>query len=121
MYVGRIMDETDPAGLRSATASLYEGPAFRPVPDPRSRRDRSSSRAIPSPISPPSGCVFRTRCPMAIAKCAEAVPPMRETEPGRSVACIRDEEPNGRASGFVDLRALERWRPPDTNENERTM
>ena len=63
-----------------------------PVPDP----DRKGKRIvlqgdIPSPINPPSGCVFRTRCPYAISECAERVPELREIAPGRFKACIRDD------------------------------
>ena len=46
---------------------------------------------IPSPIAPPSGCVFRTRCPHAIDACAQHVPTLDEVEPGRWSACIRKE------------------------------
>ncbi len=46
---------------------------------------------IPSPASPPSGCVFRTRCPFAIDDCAKVVPPLRELAPGHFKACIRDD------------------------------
>ena len=46
---------------------------------------------IPSPVDPPSGCVFRTRCPYAIDACAATVPPLREVAPGRFKACIRDD------------------------------
>ena len=45
---------------------------------------------IPSPLAPPSGCVFRTRCPLAVEACASAVPPMREAGDGHRFACLRD-------------------------------
>jgi peptide/nickel transport system ATP-binding protein len=46
---------------------------------------------IPSPANPPSGCVFRTRCPFAIEDCARVVPELREVAPDHSKACIRDD------------------------------
>jgi oligopeptide/dipeptide ABC transporter ATP-binding protein len=46
---------------------------------------------IPSPAAPPSGCVFRTRCPHALPACVEQVPALRELAPGRRAACIRDD------------------------------
>ena len=69
--------------------------ATAPIPDPKARRERIVLQGdIPSPLNPPSGCVFRTRCPSAIAACAETVPPLVEAD-GRAVACIRDAELNG--------------------------
>jgi peptide/nickel transport system ATP-binding protein len=47
---------------------------------------------IPSPINPPSGCVFRTRCPHAIAACAEIIPPTDHLGGDHHVACIRHNE-----------------------------
>jgi oligopeptide/dipeptide ABC transporter ATP-binding protein len=47
---------------------------------------------LPSPIAPPSGCVFRTRCPAAQERCAAVVPPLEQPDPGREVACIRWRE-----------------------------
>jgi len=63
-----------------------------PVPDPEieSLRDRTILFGdIPSPTNPPSGCVFRTRCPLADEECATTVPPLREVSPGKNVACIK--------------------------------
>lgn len=63
-----------------------------PVPDPVVERTRSRIVLLgdaPSPISPPSGCHFRTRCPLAVADCAAAVPEPVAVGPGRTVACIR--------------------------------
>jgi oligopeptide/dipeptide ABC transporter ATP-binding protein len=46
---------------------------------------------IPSPADPPSGCVFRTRCPFALPRCAQEVPVLRDTGGGGSFACLRDD------------------------------
>jgi peptide/nickel transport system ATP-binding protein len=48
---------------------------------------------IPSPVNPPSGCVFRTRCPYAIEACSETRPEPRDMGGGRLKACIRDDIP----------------------------
>ena len=94
MYLGRIM-ETAPA------AELYRSPqhpyteallSAAPVPDPTVRRDRIILEGdIPSPINPPSGCVFRTRCPYATADCAGVIPELRRVGPDHAKACIRDD------------------------------
>lgn len=60
-----------------------------PIPDPEVRKEAKNmlSGEIPSPVNPPSGCHFRTRCPYASEKCAKEVPELKEAEPGRLVAC----------------------------------
>jgi oligopeptide/dipeptide ABC transporter ATP-binding protein len=91
MYLGRIM-EIAPA------RSLYANPVHpyteallsgAPVPDPTAKRQRIILEGdIPSPIIPPSGCVFRTRCRLAKPECATTVPPLREVGPRHFSACI---------------------------------
>jgi peptide/nickel transport system ATP-binding protein len=64
-----------------------------PEPDPDRRRHRIiPAGEIPSAAAPPSGCVFRTRCPHAIAECAAVVPPLRKVGEDHYAACIRHEE-----------------------------
>jgi len=61
-----------------------------PVPDPAveaSRAFRPVAGEVPSPINPPSGCVFHPRCPIAVAECKELRPELRELRPGHWVAC----------------------------------
>ena len=60
-----------------------------PIPDPKYRKDQKDmlTGEIPSPVNPPSGCHFRTRCPYATERCAKEVPQLHEVEPGRTVAC----------------------------------
>jgi peptide/nickel transport system ATP-binding protein len=103
MYLGKLCEigPTDVVYRRPAhpyTAALL---AAAPVPDPDVRRvgDRSSGDAsrrtlageVPSPVDPPSGCRFRTRCPRADQRCADEEPEMRtlpdDADPGRFVAC----------------------------------
>ncbi len=66
-----------------------------PIPDPKLARQRNIDALrgeIPSPINPPSGCPFRTRCRFAKERCAEVLPPLETIEGGRLVACIRWRE-----------------------------
>jgi peptide/nickel transport system ATP-binding protein len=94
MYLGRIMEV-------STSQELYLNPkhpyteallSAAPIADPTIKRDRIILQGdIPSPINPPSGCVFRTRCRYALEECSKAVPPLREVAPGHFKACIRDD------------------------------
>lgn len=66
-----------------------------PLPDPERKKGAKNmlTGEIPSPVNPPSGCHFRTRCPYATTKCAEIAPELKEVEPGRFVAChLMDEK-----------------------------
>jgi len=93
LYLGRIMEVAPAASLYAHPQHPYTQALLSaiPSPDPAKRPHRQILKGdIPSPANPPSGCVFRTRCPYAIEACAGAVPELREIEAGRLKACIRD-------------------------------
>ena len=100
MYLGKIVERAErhalfeqplhPYSKALLSASLDAEVTTDPVGtihQPAARGD------LPSPLNPPSGCRFRTRCPIAIAQCAEAEPPLEEKAPGRWVACHRVPTP----------------------------
>jgi len=94
LYLGRIMEVGPARELCASPKHPYTEALLSAVPAvdaTRNRRRIVMSGEIPSPINPPSGCVFRTRCIYAVPACAEAVPPLRPTGPGRLKACIRDD------------------------------
>jgi oligopeptide transport system ATP-binding protein len=92
MYLGKIVEVAE-------RKELYEGPLHPytrallsavPIPDPKleARRERTVLRGeVPSALTPPSGCVFHPRCPIAEARCAAQVPALREIRPGHWGAC----------------------------------
>jgi oligopeptide transport system ATP-binding protein len=97
MYLGRVMEVADREAIYARPAHPYTRALIEsvPIPDPvaeRERARRSLGGELPSASDPPSGCVFRTRCPWAIAACAATEPLLETLDDGRQVACIRREE-----------------------------
>jgi oligopeptide transport system ATP-binding protein len=92
MYLGRIVELADSDELFGNPQHPYTQAllAAVPVPDPSVEMHRSFRPVqgeVPSPINPPSGCVFHPRCSIAVAACKEARPELRELRPGHFVAC----------------------------------
>jgi oligopeptide transport system ATP-binding protein len=92
MYLGRIVEMADSDTLFDAPLHPYTQAllAAVPVPDPlieQTRTFRPAKGEVPSPINPPSGCVFHPRCPAAVASCRQTRPEPREVRPGHIVAC----------------------------------
>jgi peptide/nickel transport system ATP-binding protein len=90
MYLGRIVEYTDKRTLFTRPLHPYtESLLFAvPVPDPKVKRvKRVLQGDVPSPIKPPSGCHFHTRCPYVFDRCRTEAPLLREVKPGQMVAC----------------------------------
>jgi peptide/nickel transport system ATP-binding protein len=96
MYLGKIVELADRRTLFAKSHHPYTKALLSavPVPDPNAKRQRIILTGdVPSPISPPSGCRFHTRCPFVFDRCRNEEPILREIESGHSTACHLDEVP----------------------------
>jgi oligopeptide transport system ATP-binding protein len=96
MYLGKIVELSERNALFDEPLHPYTQSLISAVPVPSPRIERQRRRIIlkgdvPSPADPPPGCVFSTRCPMAIDLCSQAAPEYREVQPGHFVMCHRVE------------------------------
>ena len=96
MYLGRVMEIADRDAIYAEPLHPYTKVLLdaAPVPDPeieKTRAPRIVNGDLPSPLSPPPGCVFHTRCPIATEECRGIIPEPREIRPGHFAACIKVE------------------------------
>jgi oligopeptide transport system ATP-binding protein len=92
MYLGKMAELATSEELFTSPLHPYTKALMSaiPIPDPEVEAARERivlSGELPSPVNPPSGCFFRTRCPMATEKCAQLAPALEERKPGHFVAC----------------------------------
>ena len=96
MYLGHLVELADRNDIYVNPIHPYTKALLSavPIPDPviDAQRERILlTGEVPSPLNPPSGCVFHTRCPIAIDQCREVIPELREVEPNHWSACIRSD------------------------------
>lgn len=118
MYLGKLVELTDGDRLYEKPLHPYTEALISavPIPDPKVEATRERivlEGDVPSPINPPSGCVFHTRCPYAFERCKKEVPKYQEAEPGHWVACHLIDEPARREA--VDPTATP---PPALDEKD---
>jgi oligopeptide/dipeptide ABC transporter ATP-binding protein len=90
MYLGKIVEHADKRALFANPLHPYTEALLSavPIPNPAVKRQKRLLQGdVPSPINPPPGCAFHTRCPYAVARCRIEVPALREVAPGHLVAC----------------------------------
>ncbi|HHL22329.1 MAG TPA: oligopeptide ABC transporter ATP-binding protein OppF [Aliiroseovarius sp.] len=93
LYLGNVMEISEASQLYKSPGHPYTEALISavPIPDPKANRARQVKlldQDMPSPLDPPSGCVFRTRCPIAEVRCAEVKPELADRGNGQAVACL---------------------------------
>jgi oligopeptide/dipeptide ABC transporter ATP-binding protein len=94
MYLGKLVEVAQAETLFADPWHPYtQALMFAiPVPDPKARRERTVLEGdVPSPINPPPGCRFHTRCPYVRDQCRRVEPPLRQVGEGRQIACYRPD------------------------------
>src|SRR5262249_37190182 len=90
MYLGRIVEIAGKDALFDKPLHPYTQALMSaaPIPDPHAKRERIVLQGdAPSPVNPPSGCAFHTRCPFAFERCKAETPALKASADGRRVAC----------------------------------
>jgi oligopeptide/dipeptide ABC transporter ATP-binding protein len=116
MYLGRVVEIADAKQLYLNPLHPYTTALLSaiPIPDPKQKHDRVILKGdVPTSRNPPSGCRFRTRCPIAIDDCARIDPELREVAPGHGVACIR-------VDGYATARSTETVHQSETRSSAET-
>lgn len=97
MYLGRVMEIADSESLFSSPQHPYTKALLDAVPDPdpfteAAREVEPLQGEVPNPSDPPSGCVFHTRCPVAMPQCSQQIPALTALTPMQSAACLRVQD-----------------------------